>query len=136
MLNSSSRRFQDGSKRRPRRLQDASRGAQDASKTAQDDPRGAQDTSKTPLRRPKTKFMLASLVEVDFDAFLKGLGGQFRAKLGLSWLQNGANFEKNTFFYGFGASFHVGKSFYMQDFCFWAYGSLKKRIFYQLCFCI
>ena len=47
MLNSSSRRFQDGSKRRPRRLQDASRDAQDASKTTQEAP-------KTPPRRPKT----------------------------------------------------------------------------------
>ena len=51
--------------------------------------------------------------------FWRGFGGQVGAKLGPSWLKNGATFEKNRFFGGSDANFSFWMGFCSENVKFW-----------------
>ena len=51
--------------------------------------------------------------------FGRGLGAQVGAKLGPSWLKNGAKFEKNRFFGGSDANFSFWTGFCNEKVRFW-----------------
>ena len=51
--------------------------------------------------------------------FWRAFGAQVGAKLGPSWLKNGANFEKNRFFGGFDANFSFWTGFSREKVRFW-----------------
>ena len=51
--------------------------------------------------------------------FWRGFGGQVGAKLGPSWLKNGAKFEKNRIFGGSDANFSFWMGFCSKNVRFW-----------------